>query len=108
MEFDLVMDLARVVLGVELIRGWLVIEMFGGLLILIVHPAGLSVDGVESVVGVADLLLYPVGGTLVVDLGILIASVMVPLPISLFHVLDERNGRKDIQSERILVLSDRR
>jgi hypothetical protein len=32
-EFDLVMDLARVVLGVVLIRGWLVIEMFGGLLI---------------------------------------------------------------------------
>jgi hypothetical protein len=31
-EFDLVMDLARVVLSVVLIRGWLVIEMFEGLL----------------------------------------------------------------------------
>jgi len=69
-EFDLVMDLARVVLGAELIRGWPVIEMFGGLLTSIVHRARLLVDGVESVVGVVDLLLYPVGERLVVDSGI--------------------------------------
>jgi hypothetical protein len=69
-EFDLVMDLARVVLGVVLIRGWLVIEMFGGLLIWIVHRARLLVGVVESVVGLVDLLLYPVGGTLGVDSGI--------------------------------------
>ena len=67
MEFDLVMDLARVVLGVVLIRGWLGIEMFEGLLILIVHRVRLLEDGVVSVVGLVDLLLYPVGETLVVD-----------------------------------------
>ena len=94
MEFDLVMDLARVVPGVVLIRGWPVIEMFGGLSISIAHRAAQSVGGVGSVVGVVDLLLYPVGGTLLVDLGIWTASMMVPLPISLYPVLDERNGRK--------------
>jgi len=93
-EFDPVMDLARVVPGVVLIRGWLVIEMFEGLSIWIVHRAGQLVGGVESVVGVVDLLLCPVGERLVVDLGILIASVMVPLPISLYPVLDEQNRRK--------------
>ena len=108
MEFDLVVGLSRAFRGVVLIRGWLVIEMFGELLIWIIHRARLLVGGVKSVVGVVDLLLYPVGGTLLVDLGIWTASMMVTLPISLFHVLDERNGRKDIQSERILVLSDRR
>ena len=86
MEFDLVMDLARVVPGVVLIRGWLVIEMFGGSSISIVHRAGQLVGGVESVVGVVELLLCPVGERLVVDSGILIASMMVPLPVSLFPI----------------------
>lgn len=67
MEFDLVMDLARVVLGVVLIRGWLGIEMFEGSLILIVHRVRLLEDGVVSVVGLVDLLLCRVGETLVVD-----------------------------------------
>jgi len=66
-EFDLVMDLARVVLGVVLIRGWLGIEMFEGSLILIVHRVRLLEDGVVSVVGLVDLLLCRVGETLVVD-----------------------------------------
>jgi hypothetical protein len=69
-EFDLVMDLARVVLGVVLIRGWLVIGMSGGLLIWIVHRARLLVGEVGNVVGLVDLLLYRVGGTLGVDSGI--------------------------------------
>jgi hypothetical protein len=69
-EFDLVMDLARVVLGVVPIRGWLVIETFEGLLISIVHLAKLLVGGVESVVGLVDLLLCRVGETLLVDSGI--------------------------------------
>ena len=106
MEFDLVTDLARVVLGVVLIRGWLVIEMFEGLSIWIVHRAGQLGGGVESVGGVVDLLLCPVGERLVVDSGILIASMMVPLPVSPFDIRAE-DGR-DVQSERILVLSDRR
>ena len=82
-EFDPVMDLARVVPGVVLIRGWLVIETFAELLIWIIHRARLLVGGVESVVGVVDLLLYPVVEMLVADSGILIASRWVPLPISL-------------------------
>ena len=82
-EFDLVMDLARVVLGVVLIQGWLVIEMFEGSSIWINHLAKLLVGGVESVVGVVDLLLYPGGETLVADSGILIASRWVPLLISI-------------------------
>jgi len=82
-EFDLVMDLSRAFLAVVLIRGWLVIEMFGELSIWINHQAKLLVGGVESVVGVVDLLLYLVGETLVADSGIWIASRWVPLPISL-------------------------
>ena len=70
MEFDLVMDLARVVPGVVLIRGWLVIEMFGGSSTWIVHLARLLVGEVESVVGLVDLLLCRVGETLLVDSGI--------------------------------------
>jgi len=82
-EFDLVVGLSRAFRGVVLIRGWLVIEMFGELLIWIIHRARLLVGGVKSVVGVVDLLLYPVGEKLVADSGILIASRWVPLPISL-------------------------
>jgi hypothetical protein len=66
-EFDLVMDLARVVLGVVLIRGWLVIEMFGGLSTWTNHLARLLAGVVENVVGLVDLLLCPVGENLVVD-----------------------------------------
>jgi hypothetical protein len=69
-EFDLVVDLARVVRGVVLTRGWPVIEMFGGSSIWIAHRARLSEGGVESVVGVVDLLLCPVDEKLVVDSGI--------------------------------------
>jgi len=82
-ESALVMDLSRAFLGVVLIRGWLVIEMFGESLIWIIHRARLLVGGVESVVGVVDLLLYPGGETLVADSGILIASRWVPLLISI-------------------------
>jgi len=82
-ESALVMDLSRAFLAVVLTRGWLEIEMFGELLIWIIHRARLLVGEVESVVGVVDLLLYPVVEMLVADSGILIASRWVPLPISL-------------------------
>ena len=46
------------------------IEMFGGLLISIIRRAGPLEGGVESVVGLVDLLLCPEGENLVVDSGI--------------------------------------
>ena len=82
-ESALVMDLSRAFLAVVLTRGWLEIEMFGELLIWIIHRARLLVGEVESVVGVVDLLLYPVVEMLVADSGILIASRWVPLLISI-------------------------
>ena len=85
MEFDPVMDLARVVPGVVLIRGWLVIEMFEGLSIWIVHRAGQLVGGVKNGEGVVVRLLPEVDLEVempVVDLGIWVASMKVRLFVS--------------------------
>ena len=71
-ESALVMDLSRAFLAVVLTRGWLEIEMFGELLIWIIHRARLLVGEVKYAVGQVDLrrhlrLVDQVVGTLVVD-----------------------------------------